>query len=68
MEARRLQNQALKQWATQIRAHNKAWPSPGTTGVIVAEWNASLKYYVTAFDHLGEVVDKHRVIFEYGAS
>lgn len=61
-------NQALKQWATQILAHNKAWPSPSTTGVIVAEWNASLKYYATAFDHLGEVVDKHRVIFEHGAS
>lgn len=59
------QDRLLKQWAAQIRAHNKAWPSPSITGVIVAEWNESLKYYAMAFDHLGEVVDEHRIIFEH---
>lgn len=62
------QDQLLKQWAAQIRAHNKVWPSPSITGVIVAEWNESLKYYAVAFDHFGEVVDEHRIVFEHGAS
>lgn len=62
------QDNLIKRWAAQIRSHNKIWPSPSITGVIVAEWNESLKYHVIAFDHFGEVVDKHRVFFEHGGS
>lgn len=62
------QDRLLKEWGMQIRAHNKVWPSPSITGVIVAEWNESLKFYAVAFDHFGDVVDEHRVVFEHGVS
>ncbi|KXS54330.1 MAG: hypothetical protein AWU57_1278 [Marinobacter sp. T13-3] len=56
-------NRLLKKWSSQIRMHNKVWPSPSITGVIVAEWRDSLRYYSIAFDHFGEVVDQHRMFF-----
>lgn len=61
-------NKLIQQWSKQIREHNKVWPSPCITGVIVAEWHESLRYYAFAFDHLGEIVDAHRVIFDKKAS
>lgn len=54
----------LARWGSQVRAHNKEWPSPCITGVLVAEWNQCLRYYALAFDHFGEIADEHRVVFE----
>lgn len=54
----------LSDWSLQIKAHNKIWPSPNFTGIIVAEWNQQLKYYSVAFNHLGEIADDHQVLFE----
>jgi len=53
----------IERWSSQIKAHNKVWPMPAVTGVIVAEWNSSLKYYSLAFDHLGDIVDNHEIMF-----
>ena len=53
----------LNRWGKQIKAHNKSWPVPAITGVIVAEWNACLRYYSLAFDHLGDVIDEHKIMF-----
>lgn len=54
----------LEQWRQQINAHNREWASSSTIGIIVAEWNQLLRYYAVAFNHFGDVVDDHRIIFE----
>ena len=52
------------EWAGQINAHNAVWPSASVTGVIVAEWNRTLRYYSQALGPRGEIVDPHECFFE----
>lgn len=54
----------LERWRNQVWLHNKEWPSPCITGVVVAEWNQSLRYYALAFDCFGDIVDEHGLVFE----
>ncbi|WP_028491962.1 hypothetical protein [Thioalkalivibrio sp. ALE19] len=51
-------------WAKQINAHNAVWPSTSVTGVIVAEWNRTMRYYSLAFGPRGEIVDPHECFFD----
>ncbi|MCC4273917.1 hypothetical protein [Marinomonas communis] len=59
-----VRSKLLEKWSRQIRAHNKCWSVPAITGIIVAEWNTSLRFYSLAYDHFGEIVDNEKTIFE----
>ncbi|MBU2986746.1 hypothetical protein KO528_15380 [Saccharophagus degradans] len=59
-----LKYRLLEQWASIIKNHSKVWLNEGVTGIIVAEANATLSFYSIAFDHFGEVVSDHSIIFE----
>ena len=62
---RGLKKDLLPKWRHQIISHNKEWPAPCITGIIVAEWQEEkLRYYALALDHFGEVVDSEKVFLE----
>jgi hypothetical protein len=56
--------QCLEEWSAILRSHGQAWPDASVFAIVVGEWNASLRFYATVLDALGNSADDHAVLLD----